>query len=103
VPRYDACFVGYVDVGYVSDSYMAISQTVYIFTIGNIAISWRSAKQILFVTSSNHSKLIALHKAIREYVWLRTVIEYTSELFSINDTPTTIHEDNVICIDQMKK
>jgi len=37
---------------------------------------------------------------------LRALIEYirnTSELSSINDAPTTINEDNITCIEQMKK
>ena len=57
-------------------------------------------KQTLFVTSLNHAKLIALHEATRECVWLRVVIEYirsTSGLSSINDAPITIHEDNTVC------
>ena len=65
----------------------------------------RSMKQTLVSTSSNHVELIALHEATRECVWLRVVIEYiqsASGLSSINDASTT-HEDNVACIDQMKK
>ena len=41
-----------------SDPHKAYSQTDYVFTIGNTAISWRSMKQILVVTSSNHAELI---------------------------------------------
>jgi len=63
-------------------------------------------KQTLVATSSNHDELIALHEVTRECVWLRLIIEYirsSSGLSFVNDAPTTIHEDNVACFDQMKK
>ncbi|GJT55271.1 hypothetical protein Tco_0990325 [Tanacetum coccineum] len=37
-----------------------------------IAISWRSQKQTLVSTPSNHAEVIALHEAFRECVWLRS-------------------------------
>ena len=46
---------GYADAGYLSDPHKARSQTGYIFTYGNTAISWRSVKQTMVATSSNHS------------------------------------------------
>ncbi|KAL0329044.1 UNVERIFIED_CONTAM: hypothetical protein Sradi_4891100 [Sesamum radiatum] len=63
--------VGYSDAGYLSDPYKAISQSGYVFMYGGTAISWRSTKQALVVTSSNHAELIALYEARRECVWLR--------------------------------
>ena len=55
--------VGYVDVGYMSDPHNAISQTGFVFLCGGTAISWRSAKQTLVATSTNHSEIIALYEA----------------------------------------
>ena len=46
--------VGYADVGYLSDLHKARSQTDYLFTCGGTAISWRSVKQTITATSSNH-------------------------------------------------
>ena len=43
-------------------------QTGYVFTVGRTAISWRSQKQTLVATSSNHAETIALHEASRECV-----------------------------------
>ncbi|XP_013594830.1 PREDICTED: uncharacterized protein LOC106302993 [Brassica oleracea var. oleracea] len=40
----------------------------YVFTVGRTAISWRSQKQTLVATSSNHAETIALHEASRECV-----------------------------------
>ena len=58
----------YADARYLSDPHKARSQTGYIFTYGNTAISWRSVKQTMVATSSNHSKILAMHEASRECV-----------------------------------
>ncbi|CAH9142419.1 unnamed protein product [Cuscuta epithymum] len=42
-----AALIGYADAGYLSDPQKAKSQTGYVFTYGNTAISWRSMKQTL--------------------------------------------------------
>ena len=65
--------VGFADARYLSDPHKARSQTGYVFTIGGTAISWRSQKQTLVATSSNHAETIALHEACRECVWLRSM------------------------------
>ncbi|CAL8134535.1 unnamed protein product [Prunus armeniaca] len=69
----DQCpsIVGYADVGYLSDPHQRRSQIGYVFTCGGTAISWRSKKQTLVATSSNHSEILALHGASHECVWLR--------------------------------
>ena len=65
-PLNDACLVAYADAGCMSDPHKARSQTNYVFAIGNMDISWRSTKQTLVATSSNHVELIALHKVTHE-------------------------------------
>jgi hypothetical protein len=45
-----------------------ISQTTYLFTYESTAISWRSVKQILVATSSNHSEIIAIDEASQECI-----------------------------------
>ena len=37
------------------------SQTGYLFTYENTAILWRSVKQTISATSSNHAEIIAIH------------------------------------------
>ncbi|GKF17708.1 hypothetical protein Tco_0062626, partial [Tanacetum coccineum] len=49
--------VGYADAGYLSDPHKARSQTGYVFLNGGTAISWRSQKQTLVATSSNHAEV----------------------------------------------
>ena len=63
--------IGYADAGYLSDPHNGKSQIEYLFTCGGTAISWRSVKQTMTATSSNHAKILALHETSRESIWLR--------------------------------
>lgn len=97
--------IGYADAGYLSDPHKGRSQTGYVFTCGGTAISWRSQKQTLVATSSNHAEIIALHEASRECVWLRSMTQHirtTSGLPAIQN-PITLYEDNAACVAQMKE
>ena len=97
--------LGYADAGYLSDPHKARSQTGYIFTYGNTAILWRSVKQTMVATSSNHSITLAMHEASRERVWLRSMIQHIREscgLSSIKNNPTVLYENNAACIAQIK-
>ena len=67
------------------------------FTCGGTTISWRSQKQTFIATSSNHAKVIALHEASREYVWLKSITQH------IQATCGLPVEDNVACVVQMKE
>ena len=75
---YSSCsnpqLVRYADACYLSDPHKGRSQTWYLFTYSNTAISWRFVKQTISATSSNHSEIIAIHEVSRECVWLRSVI-----------------------------
>ena len=82
--------VGYVDAGYMFDPHNARSQTGFVFLCGGAAISWRSVKQTLVATSTNHSEIIALYEASRECVWLQRMINHIQKSCGLNvaDTPT---------------
>ncbi|KAD2803914.1 hypothetical protein E3N88_37291 [Mikania micrantha] len=97
--------VGYADAGYLSDPHKAKSQTGYVFINGGTAISWRSQKQTLVATSSNHAEVIALHEASRECVWLRSMSQHilTSCGLEKDQNPTLMYEDNAACVSQMKE
>ena len=96
--------VGFADAGYLSDPHHARSQTGYVFTHGGTAISWRSMKQTIAATSSNHSEILAMHEASRECVWLRSMTQHIrSDSGMVEDNgPTIIYEDNAACIAQLK-
>nr|GEY78684.1 retrovirus-related Pol polyprotein from transposon TNT 1-94 [Tanacetum cinerariifolium] len=56
-------------------------------------------------TSSNHAEILAIHEASQECVWLRSVIQHVRESSGISsgqEAPTVVHEDNVVCISQLK-
>ena len=97
--------VGYTDVGHLSDPHKARSQTGYVFTCGGTAISWRSQKQTLVATSSNHAKVIALHETSRECVWPRSMTQHirTTCGLPVSKDPTVLYEDNAACITQIKE
>src|SRR5688572_4177408 len=102
----EAILTGYADAGYLSDPHTAKSQNGYVFTYAGTAISWKSTKQTLTATSSNHAELIALYETTRECVWLRSMIGQIQEDCGLNDTttaPTIIYEDNDACINQVKE
>ncbi|XP_049391525.1 secreted RxLR effector protein 161-like [Solanum stenotomum] len=96
--------VGYADAGYLSDPHKARSQTGYVFICGGTSISWRSTKQSIVATSSNHVEIIANHEASRECVWLRSMINLIREKYGLecDKIPTTLYEDNAACIAQPK-
>ncbi|GJZ16317.1 hypothetical protein Tco_0551994 [Tanacetum coccineum] len=76
-----------------ADPYIGRSQPGYVFT--------SSIKQTMSATSSNHAKILAIHVASRECVWLRNVIQHIRESCGISsgkDAPTIVHEDNAACI-----
>ncbi|XP_026419794.1 uncharacterized protein LOC113315728 [Papaver somniferum] len=98
--------VGFADAGYLSDPHKGRSQTGYVFTVGNTTISWISTKQTLVATSTNHSEIIALHEAVHECIWLRSIITHirgTCGLSSTTEEPTCIYEDNASCTEHMKQ
>ena len=77
----------------------------YVFNYNGTAISWRSVKQTMVATSSNHSEIIAIHEASRECIWIRSMIHHIQEscgLSSVKDKPTILFEDNDACIAQIK-
>ena len=52
----------YANAGYLSDPHKGRSQSGYVFNCNGTAISWRSVKQTMVATSSNHSEILAIHE-----------------------------------------
>lgn len=100
----DTTIIGYTDAGYLSDPYNGRSQTGFVFLYGETAISWKSSKQTLVTTSTNHYKIVALYEASRECVWLRRMINHIQQSSGIGsiESPTIIYEDNSACITQIE-
>ena len=66
-------------------------------------MSWKSVKQTVTSTSTNHAELIAFHEASRELVWLCTMehIILQQAGLALSREPTVIHEDNSAYINQV--
>jgi hypothetical protein len=76
-PHYNkTSIIGYADAGYLSDPHKAKSQSGYVFTANGTAFSWKSTKQNLVATSSNHAEIIALYEAARESTWIRDMTHF---------------------------
>ena len=76
------------------------------FNCNGIAILWGSVKQTMVATSSNHSKILIIHEASCECIWLRSMIQYIQEFYglsSIKDDPTILFKDNAACIAQITR
>ena len=76
--------VEYADARFLYDPYKGQSQASYLFTCGNIDISWRSTKQTLVVTLSNHDEILAIHEANRECVWLRSMTQHIRGTYGLS-------------------
>jgi hypothetical protein len=74
------------------------------FLHGETAILWKSVKQTLIATSTNHSEIITLYETLRECVWLHRVINHIETSCDIGalELPTIFYEDNANCIAQMQ-
>jgi hypothetical protein len=64
----DKAIIGYVDASYLYNPHNARSQKGFVFLHGGMATSWKSSKQTLVATSTNHSEIIALYEASHECV-----------------------------------
>ena len=95
--------IGYADSGFKTDPISGKSQTGYIFIKNGAPISWRSTKQTVTATSTNHAELLAFHEASREAVWLRTMQDAIFKMCGLDlaAKPTMIYEDNAACVEQV--
>ena len=92
--------IGYADAGYLSDPHKVRSQAGYVFTYGDITMSWCSMKQTIVATSSNNAEIIVIHEASRKCVWLRSMTQRILQLCGLSvqtKTPTILYEDNAAC------
>ena len=69
--KYPPVLEGYSDANWIADFDELKSTRGYIFTLGGVALSWNSFKQICITRSTMELEFIALHKAGEEAEWLR--------------------------------
>ncbi|KAB2634313.1 DNA polymerase zeta catalytic subunit-like [Pyrus ussuriensis x Pyrus communis] len=66
---------GYSDVNWISGSTDSKSTSGYVFTLGGVAVSWKSSKQTCIARSTMESEFIALDTAADEAEWLKHFLE----------------------------
>ena len=88
--------IGFAYSGFKIDEMVGKSQTWYIFIRDRAPILWKSVKQTVSASSTNHAELLAFYEAAREAIWLRTMELIMMKQCEIqtNDKPTVIYEDN---------
>ena len=64
--RFPAVLEGYSDANWISNLDKTKFTNGYVFTLGGAAVTWRSAKQTIFVRSTMESEFIALELAGNE-------------------------------------
>jgi len=95
------CLLGYTDSDWALNIDDQRSISGYIFTLGSSAISWSSKKQATVTTLSFEAEYIACKHAMKEAMWLRSLLRLLMHLQSkstqVNVSakgPTRIHCDN---------
>nr|GEU49947.1 hypothetical protein [Tanacetum cinerariifolium] len=83
----------YTDAGYLTDVDDLKSQTRYVFILNGGAVDWKSAKQIIFATSSAKAEDIAAFDASKEAVWVRKFISRLGVVPTIEE-PISMYCDN---------
>nr|GFA01115.1 retrovirus-related Pol polyprotein from transposon TNT 1-94 [Tanacetum cinerariifolium] len=88
----------YTDVGYLTNADDLKSQTGNVFVLNGGAVDWKSAKQIIFATSSAKAEYIAAFDASKEVVWVRKFI-FGLRVVPIIEEPISMYCDNTGAID----
>ena len=83
--------VAYCDSDYAGDPGTRRSTSGHVFMLAGGAVSWQSRLQNIVTLSSCEAEYAALTEAIREALWIRSLMLETG-LFS--EQAITIHEDN---------
>lgn len=90
--------IGYSDSHWGGDYPTRRSTTGYLFTFNNTAISWSSKLQKTVALSSYEAEYMALKETIKEYTWLKLLL---NQLSSITTTTTTkdIYTNSILYTD----
>ena len=73
--------IGYTDAWYLLDPHNTWFQIGYVFTCESTTISWRSIKQTIVATSSNHLEILTIHEVNYDCVWLKFMIKLIRESY----------------------
>ncbi|KAJ9561242.1 hypothetical protein OSB04_006402 [Centaurea solstitialis] len=93
---------GYSDATFQTDRYDFRSQSGYVFTLNEGAISWKSSKQDTIADSTTEAEYIAASDATKEAVWLRNFLSDLRVVTSVS-RPIDIFCDNSGAMAQAKE
>jgi Icc-related predicted phosphoesterase len=65
---------GYSDANWISDADELKATSGYVFTLGGVAVSWKSCKQTILTKSTMEEEFAALDTATVEAEWLRELL-----------------------------
>jgi hypothetical protein len=85
-------FVGYADADFAGGD-LRKSTSGYIFTLAGGAISWKSSKQTIIVSSIMQTEFLSCYMAVGQAVWLKKFVPRLRVVDSIL-RPLTIYCDN---------
>ena len=88
--------LGYCDADYGGDTDDRRSFSGFAFMFAGGAVSWSSKKQRTVALSSTEAEYMAVTQAAKEATWFRRLLKEIKHF--VDDTPTTIFEDNQGCI-----
>lgn len=83
--------VGYSDADFAGDIDTRRSTTGYMFSVGNMPVTWCSQRQKLVTLSTTESEYVAAATAAKEVAWLRKLLK---DLDCPVDQPTKLLVDN---------
>jgi len=86
--------VGYVESDYAGDLDKRWSTTVYVFTLSQAPVSWRSTLQSIVALSTTKAEYMAMTEAMKEAIWLQGLLDLRIDqhLLKINcDSMSTIY------------
>ena len=71
--KFPVVLEGFCDANWITDNNVVSSINIYVFTLGEGAISLKSSKQNYITHSTMESKFIALRLAGQEVEWLKKI------------------------------
>nr|GEW36071.1 ATP phosphoribosyltransferase 1, chloroplastic [Tanacetum cinerariifolium] len=92
---------GYCDANWISNHNKGKSTSGYVFTLGGVAVSWKSSKQTVNTGSTMEAEFSALDKAVEEAEWLRSFLEGIP-LWPKLMTAVCIHYDSMASLTRAK-
>ena len=94
--------LGYTDSDFQSYADLRKSTSVFVFTLGGVAVSWRSIKQSCIADSTMEVEYVAALEAAKEAIWLRKFLMELGVIAKAVD-PMILYYDNSGVVTQAKE